>query len=273
LKTQALLYHDVVEPGEPDSSGFPGADGAGYKLERAMFIAHLHALRDRLPGPPVAANRFDPTCSGRFILTFDDGGRSATTTIAPLLAELDWRAYFFVTTGMIGAPGFMSDEEIVALDQAGHIVGSHSVTHPTRMSACNDADLRDEWTRSRERLETILGHEVVVGSVPGGHYSDRVARIAHEAGIDVLFTSEPVVKHRMVGECRVIGRFDVQRTTPSSMAASLAAGALGPRARQLILWNAKKVAKRVGGPAYQKLRSSLLARRHPAGRGADEHPE
>ena len=38
---------------------------------------------------------------------------------------------------------------------------------------------------------TLLGHQVVAASLPGGYYSPRVADTAREAGLQVLFTSEP----------------------------------------------------------------------------------
>ena len=40
------------------------------------------------------------------LLTFDDGGKSAVR-IADLLEEQGWRGHFFITTAMIGEPGFV----------------------------------------------------------------------------------------------------------------------------------------------------------------------
>ena len=40
----AILYHDVVEPGGDDASGFPGPGAARYKLTRSEFAGHLEAL-------------------------------------------------------------------------------------------------------------------------------------------------------------------------------------------------------------------------------------
>ena len=52
----------------------------------------------------------------------------------------------------------------------------------------------DEWTKSRSVLEDVLGHDVAIASLPGGYFSPTVAETAAEAGLRVLFTSEPVTR-------------------------------------------------------------------------------
>jgi len=74
-------------------------------------------------------------------------------------------------------------EQIRDLHQRGHIIGSHSCSHPKRMSFCSRAELLQEWGRSCEILAGILGAPVTVASVPGGFYSRAVAEAAAEAGI------------------------------------------------------------------------------------------
>ena len=59
--------------------------------------------------------------------------------------------------------------------------------------------MRHEWSESRQRLEDMLGHAVTVGSVPGGYFSRAVAEAAAEAGLQVLFTSEPTTRIRRRG--------------------------------------------------------------------------
>jgi hypothetical protein len=99
---------------------------------------------------------------------------------------------------------------------------------------------------------------VTVASVPGGHYSRRVARAAALAGIEVLFTSEPTASCYFVGRCLVLGRYTINQATSPSQAAAIASGRVAPRLRQLLFWNAKKMTKAVGGEYYLKVRKSLL---------------
>ena len=44
MKAISLLYHDVVMPGQFDSSGFAGGDADIYKFARPEFERHLEAI-------------------------------------------------------------------------------------------------------------------------------------------------------------------------------------------------------------------------------------
>src|SRR2546423_9925897 len=167
MKALAIMYHDVVEPGADDASGFPGAWPALYKLERGEFERHLNAIREAIGDKPVSlADQPSPNCP--LLLTFDDGGVSAYDPIAPMLEARGWRGHFFITTDRIGQPGFVTREQIRELRGRGHVVGSHSCSHPTRMSALTRADLLREWRESIAALSDILGEAPLVASVPGG---------------------------------------------------------------------------------------------------------
>jgi peptidoglycan/xylan/chitin deacetylase (PgdA/CDA1 family) len=255
-----LLYHDVVEPGDYRSSGFQSPDADIYKLDRAEFQRHLGAIAANSGGVQlITAAREMP--GSQVLLTFDDGGASAHSRIAGMLEARGWRGHFFVTTDYIGRPGFLSAPEIRALRDRGHIVGSHSCSHPARMARCAPAEMDREWRDSVAALSEILGERVDVASVPGGYFSREVARSASRAGIRVLFNSEPVTASNTVDGCEVLGRYGVQRGVPAEWAAAVAAGAFGPRWRAWAYWNAKKALKRVGGERWLAFRKSWLARR------------
>jgi peptidoglycan/xylan/chitin deacetylase (PgdA/CDA1 family) len=165
-----------------------------------------------------------------------------------------------VTTGRIGSAGFLDAAGIRALDAAGHVIGSHSESHPIRFAALARAAMLREWTASRAALEAILGRAVTVASVPGGYFSPAVAEAAAEAGIRLLFTSEPVSRVAEIAGCRVFGRYTLRRASTAAEAAALAAGRPAARARQWVGWNSKKVVKRLGGRAYLALRERIFER-------------
>ncbi len=287
----ALLYHDVVEPGRDDASGFPGPGAARYKLTRAEFAGHLHALAgawgegpglgglnssslDPLTPTPLSLSTgaeglgLEALAASSWLLTFDDGGVSALAPTADLLEEHGWRGVFFVTTDRISTPTFLSAGQVRELRRRGHLIGSHSCSHPERMSSCGPEGLLNEWRRSRETLEEIVGERVCTASVPGGYYSRAVAAAAAAAGYTMLFNSEPTTGIVSVGGCRVVGRYTVYRGTSPRAAARLLTGRLA-RWRQALLWNAKKVAKALGGRAYLALRRGLLARNDPQAADAE----
>jgi peptidoglycan/xylan/chitin deacetylase (PgdA/CDA1 family) len=276
MKTRVLMYHDVVEPGRDEASGFPGADAAAYKLETDHFAAHLKAIAATLSERPAVAPDLlhGEANSTPWLITFDDGGRSAHAPVADMLEELGWRGHFFITTDYINAPTFMTATQLRDLRARGHVIGSHSCSHPVRMSHCSPSEMLREWRESRKVLSDVLGEAVSVASVPGGFYSGRVAAAAAEAGYEVLFNSEPVTRSREVGGCLVIGRYSIQRSTAPRVAAGLVAGELAPVLPQAFKWNTKKLAKRLGGEYYLELRKKLFARRAAGsgetGNGNDE---
>jgi len=272
MRVVALEYHDVVEQENWESSGFPGNSAASYKMDAVRFAQHLDAVAaSEVPvlNDVRALSSAPVSSSDRSVLiSFDDGGSSALHPTADILEEHGWRGHFLVTTGKIGTPGFLDQAAIVALHRRGHIIGSHTETHPARMSLVSPADQLVEWQISRAKLEAILGTAMEVASVPGGYFDRQVAEIAAAAGIRWLFTSEPESRVEMVDGCAVIGRYTLRRASPPAVARALVSA--GPRARagQWLAWNAKKLAKRVAGDTYLRLRASAF--RESSG-GGDGH--
>jgi peptidoglycan/xylan/chitin deacetylase (PgdA/CDA1 family) len=258
-----LLYHDILDNQDAGASGLSGPGADRYKLDRAEFVRHLDAIERRVAHAPARASELGdcPATATGWMLTFDDGGASALVPTADLLDERRWAGHFFVTAGRIGTSGFLSEAGIRELRARGHLIGSHSWSHPTRFSALSPDRMRDEWARSVDRLAEILDEPVTVASVPGGYYRPAAAAAASRAGIRILFTSEPIARPLRAHGCVVLGRFSIRRDTPAADAAALAAGSAYPRARQWIAWNGRKIVKRLTGDLYTAAREALLARR------------
>ena len=249
----SIMYHDVVANGDIRSSGFAGAGADIYKLDRDEFARHL----DGIHASPIRTSD-EWTQPRPVFLTFDDGGESAHSNIAPMLEQRGWRGHFFITTDRIGTPGFVQREQIRDLDARGHIIGTHSCSHPARISSCTAAELRHEWEDSSAILAELTGKPITVASVPGGFYSNAVGEAAARAGIRVLFTSEPTTRVAREGDCLLLGRYGVWRGMPPSTSSRLASGAFLPRWRQSVWWQVKKAAKALPGDPYAKLRDALL---------------
>lgn len=254
---RALLYHDVAPRSEWPITGFPGGDAHVYKFEPQEFERHLASLSS-IGTPPALVTASDRSS---WLLTFDDGGETALTRIAPALEARGWRGHFFVTVGRIGTRGFLDEAGIVELVRRGHIVGSHSVTHPLAMSSCPREQLLSEWADSVERLTDLLGYRPEVASIPGGAFSREVAATAGTAGIRFLFTSEPTTRPWNVGDVVCVGRYTVWNSMSAATAYGFATGRGFSAARQRTLWTTKKVAKALLGARYLALRDRILATR------------
>jgi peptidoglycan/xylan/chitin deacetylase (PgdA/CDA1 family) len=77
--------------------------------------------------------------------------------------------------------GMMSWDQIRELDRAGHEVGSHSLTHPL-LPDLTDAQIQEEVSSSRSRLESVTGTSVASFCYPNGSYDARCLRAVKDAG-------------------------------------------------------------------------------------------
>jgi peptidoglycan/xylan/chitin deacetylase (PgdA/CDA1 family) len=193
-------------------------------------------------------------------LTFDDGAASSYTIVAGELEQRGWRGHFFITTDWTGQPGFLDADQIRELRERGHVIGSHSCSHPARMSKLSWTELLKEWKQSSAILSDILQEPVASASVSDGYYSRKVGRAAAAAGIRALFTSEPSARVSTVDGCLILGRYSIQSRTPASVSGAIAAGHRWPRFRQAMMWQAKKPVKALAGESYFTIRRLLLSR-------------
>lgn len=259
MRAITISYHDVVQGEDYDASGFSGEGPATYKLKLEQFVEQMDALARAKCEEPVLVNDIAgstrPVC-----LAFDDGGSGAVLT-ARILERHGWRGHFFITTDLIGKNSFLSESDLVTLAERGHIIGSHSCSHPDPMSALPGPELLREWRRSKEILESVLGIPVNTASIPGGFYSRAVAQAASDAGYRYLFTSEPKTRTWTVGSCTALGRFTVKNNMPAETMVRLVEERPGERVRQYCIWNMKKIAKKLGGNMYFRVRERLLKNR------------
>lgn len=262
MRVVSLLFHDVYLD-DPAESGFVSDAANRYKLRLVDFEAQLAGISAARPDAPILVPSIhrneEHDSSIPFAITVDDGGVSYYTSVAERLEKRGWRGHCFVTTDFIGGRGFLSAAQIRDLAARGHIIGSHSASHPGRLHTLPFHRIASEWSRSRATLEDILGRPVEIGSVPGGYYSPVVARAASEAGIRVLFTSEPVTRLGSSNSCVLIGRFTLRRGDPSDRAGRFVCASAGARSLAWVSWNAKGLVKPVLGRSYVRIADWLLA--------------
>jgi peptidoglycan/xylan/chitin deacetylase (PgdA/CDA1 family) len=260
MRAYGLMSHDVVDR-DVQKSGRSGAGPDRYKVTRERFVEHLDRIGQKVGVPPGVADDLLARrgSSPLWALTFDDGGDSALHVGEELL-QRGWRGHFFITSGDIGSRGFVDASAIRELDRMGHIVGSHSMTHPERMASLPANDLLREWSESVAVLADLVGKDVRTASVPGGYYGKNVAVAAARAGVTTLFTSEPVRSAHRVDGCLVLGRYSILRDASAEDAARAAAGEATSWLPAYVAWNARKVAKQLAGKRYESVRRKLLAR-------------
>jgi peptidoglycan/xylan/chitin deacetylase (PgdA/CDA1 family) len=213
-----FTYHDVTD--DPSDSGFQRPAAMPYKLSTDAFARQLDVIGSA--GAPELVGDVNLAIPGRYrLLTFDDGGQSALTT-ADELARRGWRGHFFVITRLIGDRRFLTVSDVRYLRSCGHLIGSHSHTHPDIFREQPRARMDEEWRVSGDILAQLLSEQCVAASVPGGDISAAVLDSAADAGLRYLFTSEPWLRPRRVRTCWVLGRYCPTTATTLEQVAQLA---------------------------------------------------
>lgn len=234
-----LMYHDVVLESDK-SSGFCHDGAFQYKVLKGDFAEHLEQTAD------------DDVC-----WTFDDGGLSALTEAAPMLEAKGLKGVFFIATKYIGTKGFLSEEDIRELDRRGHVIGSHSHTHPENLTRLSKEELQDEWQTSVDILERILGKKVTVASVPNGYDNKDVFEAAYHAGIRTIYTSTPTNKEEQKYGLSIRGRYAVDnRMRTADMLGIVRDSSI--RKRLYYRWCLLNVIKFFLGGYYEKIKAVFI---------------
>lgn len=248
MKRIILMYHDVYQK-DISESGFQNSTALKYKVSSKAFEAHVKAVDSYL-----RENKL-PTSTVEF--TFDDGGISFLTEIAPILEKYGFRGIFFISTAYIGCEKFLKVEEIKELVRRGHTIGSHSHTHPERMSAIGSDHVHDEWKYSQMILTEILGKSSNVASIPNGYSSKSVLKAMNKEGITNIYTSSPTTKVKKFRNSQIIGRYVITDNDDVLTVMSIVSSPFY-RFKQNARFKCLGIAKAILGDTYLKLRNKMI---------------
>lgn len=194
-----LCYHSIAADGPPFVSVAPEA------FERQLALLRRRGFRSgSLDDLRALAAGGRPPARLAFI-TFDDGYLDNHETARPLLEEYGFRGIFFLIPPLLDGGLALAWPRVEArrrshprimrsmtwamaesLRDAGHDVGSHTLTHP-RLPDLGEDELAAELGDSRAELERRLGRCDAV-AYPFGASSARVEAAAAAAGYALGFT-------------------------------------------------------------------------------------
>lgn len=125
------------------------------------------------------------------IITFDDGHVSNITNVLPVLEKYNYKAIFFVTTGLIeNQIDFMDWKQVRELSRKGHDVQSHGHTHRF-LNQLSRGEIRNELEKSGEIIYNQTDKKPITFSCPGGRFDKRAVEIAKAIGYQKMFISRP----------------------------------------------------------------------------------
>ncbi len=118
-------------------------------------------------------------------LTFDEGYENGyTAKILDVLKENQVPAAFFVT-----GPYIKKETELIKrMTDEGHIVGNHTVNHPS-MPDLSDDELKLELENLTQSYQDLTGKEMKFFRPPMGEFSQRTLKLTSEMGYTNVFWS------------------------------------------------------------------------------------
>ena len=125
-------------------------------------------------GAPVTVK--GSTGRGLVSLTFDDGTVDHYTNVLPALRANGQVGTFYIISGYLGAPSYLSIDQIKALQAAGNEIGSHTVDHP-QLTTLTSAQVEAQFSQSKQKLEANFGPITDV-AYPYGGSNETVRQIA-----------------------------------------------------------------------------------------------
>ena len=234
-----LMYHDIVTK-DDKTSGFQNESAFQYKVEETAFEDQVKALQ----GMDV-------------VFTFDDGGESFYSKAAPILEKYGFKGVFFISTKYLDTKGFLTKEQVKELAERGHVIGSHSHTHPEIFTKLSRREVCEEWQESAEILKGILGNSALSLSIPNGYASKVIMDEAISCEYTDIYTSQPTMKIRQYKKHKVIGRYVVHNGMSTQDVLRIVEN---KRTRQKMAakWHLLNVVKSVLGSSYDKIKAKVL---------------
>jgi peptidoglycan/xylan/chitin deacetylase (PgdA/CDA1 family) len=186
-----LMYHELQSGGRPLVDDSPGY--RRYVVSKEQFAKQLEIVSQKGFTGASVTQSLEALKSGSSAkpivgFTFDDGCASDLHVAAPLLAENDFNATFYVTVDHLDRDGYLTKTELRELSQLGFEIGSHSMTH-RHLSDLDARQIRVELVDSKQALEEIVGKAIDHFSCPGGRINAAVTQAALEAGYKTVATS------------------------------------------------------------------------------------
>ncbi len=128
---------------------------------------------------PVSAELSFQTLSfgGMVSLNFDDGYASAYQNGWPIIKASGLPSTHYIITNYLNEPGYVSGQDVLAMQQAGTEIGAHTRTHPD-LSRTDKYDLPWQIDGSRAALLKLGVAKVETFAYPyGGHSELSVAEV------------------------------------------------------------------------------------------------
>ncbi|HYA69115.1 MAG TPA: polysaccharide deacetylase family protein [Acidimicrobiales bacterium] len=140
----------------------------------------------------AASQAFTSTPRTVVSIEFDDGWENATQA-ASILASYDMTGTFFIISGLIGQPDYMTWSQLHTLANEGDEIAGHTIDHPM-LTSLNTVEQEREICNDRVNLIN-QGFEPTDFAYPDGAYTPTTEAIAKACGYNSARTVAGVLKY------------------------------------------------------------------------------
>jgi peptidoglycan/xylan/chitin deacetylase (PgdA/CDA1 family) len=158
-----------------------------YYVRPELFDAELQVLEDWDYTTISTVMLVQAITMGRalpphpILITFDDGHLDNYENAFPIMKKHGFTGVLYIVGNYMGADGYMNREQILEMYDAGWEVGSHSMNHYDLTKLDPDGQRR-EIVGSKEKLEEMLGIDILTFAYPFGAKNSSVTDYVHFAG-------------------------------------------------------------------------------------------
>ncbi len=187
-----LMYHQVAEiPRNLDPLGL-AIPPAQFEQQMSYLAKNGFSCLTLPEATQILKNGGQPPVKP-FVLTFDDGYQDVHSLACPILKKFGFTATVFLVAGRMGSLSnwwgkddarsglLLSWAEAHDLAKQGHILGSHTLSHPF-LNSLSDQSAFDEIRKSKLLLQEQLEIQVEFFSYPYSDATTRIEKLVESAG-------------------------------------------------------------------------------------------
>lgn len=115
------------------------------------------------------------------VIQFDDGYEDNYTYAYPILKKYGFPAIIFLISDKIGAPGFLTWEQVKEMEANNIAIGAHT-RHHSYLPSVSLPQAQDEIAGSKKVIEEHVGHTIDYFCYPTGGFTQDIKALVHQAG-------------------------------------------------------------------------------------------
>lgn len=187
-----LVYHKISKPDLLPVKGTKPS--RKFSVQADIFETQIEYIVDQGYTPLTMQDLIKDEQSNTLpqkpiAITFDDGWRSQYENALPILTKYHIPATFYIYTGVIGSPVYMTWDNLHDLINLGMEIGDHTKSHP-RLTKLDPSKLDEELLQSKKILERNLHVPVTDFAYPYGDYNSTIIDAVKNAGYVSARTSK-----------------------------------------------------------------------------------